>query len=68
MKGQMLNNSSGSTLIVELQVTKSLDSIKGSLYSADGPLLLLIFLEFSLLFNFYLILLAQQQIGCHSFF
>lgn len=52
MKGQMLNNSSGSTLIVELQVTKSLDSIKGSLYSADGPLLLLIFLEFSLLFLF----------------
>ena len=52
MKGQMLNNLSGSNLLVELQ-----DSIKGSLYSADGPFLLLIFLEFSLLFNFHLILI-----------
>ena len=63
MKGQMLNNLSGSNLLVELQ-----DSIKGSLYSADGPFLLLIFLEFSLLFNFHLILLAHQQIDWHSFF
>ena len=29
---------------------------------------LLIFLEFSLLFNFHLILLAHQQIDWHSFF
>lgn len=53
-EGALLNNPSGINLIVELQATGSLDAIKGSLYSADGSLLLSTFPEFSLSYSIFI--------------